>query len=312
MTAETLAGRLLCASTLSYGIRQDGELDLENNQQYYDGAAFQGTPVPFSAGFENDNACLVGQTSDGVVLAFRGTLAPEKGHTERALADWINDFDERPVKPHDDFPGHAHDGFWRALDELWTAHSANGSVLKDEVRSQLEQVGDGAKLYVTGHSKGGGISPLAAWRLTFECETEPTEVITYAAPRCATKEFAKAYNAKLGDRTTRYEFEDDVVPHLPPHSVLVNALEHIPGIGQFFEHHMDLNYREVGKLKFIHWNGDIVESSMTLGLKRLATLAERMVEGHFKKIATDHMSSVGFGYMRTLHPTLGEEKKDGE
>ena len=74
--ATSLECRLLCASVTAYSITNDGPIT-PHPPPYFDAAQFVDTPpVGFVGGNEAINACLVGTTIDGVVVAFRGTLPP--------------------------------------------------------------------------------------------------------------------------------------------------------------------------------------------------------------------------------------------
>ena len=67
--ANSLHGRLLCASTCAY---YDSK-DLQNNR-YFRGAGFlPGTSLKRLAPRSGLDACLIGRTADGIVVAFRGT-----------------------------------------------------------------------------------------------------------------------------------------------------------------------------------------------------------------------------------------------
>jgi hypothetical protein len=201
MSAQTIEGRLLCASGCAYAITGGG-FDPTAAAPYYNGAGVTQPPVAFVGGVKDINACLVGVNADGVVVAFRGTLPPRFLRL-RILLDWTNGFNAEPVGALG-MPGQVHEGFLASLDSLWPAVSA-------EVKKQLSAA-PAAKLFVTGHSKGGGIAPLAALRFRTEVGVTP-QVVTFAAPRTGDKTFADAYNAVFNH--TRYEFADDIVPHLP-------------------------------------------------------------------------------------------------
>ena len=102
--AGTLDCRLLCASVCAYSIDAGGQFHEGGCQEYYTAAGYAFAPVPFVAGDDNIDACLVGtiKESDGaggpaVVLAFRGTLAPTSPITTPELLDWFNDFNAAPV-----------------------------------------------------------------------------------------------------------------------------------------------------------------------------------------------------------------------
>ena len=155
MTAPTINGQLICASNCAYAIDDSGVLPLDDTDRYYAGAGFLAKPKTFLGGSQDIDACLVGTIPDGgVVVAFRGTLPP--GHVSlQVLLDWINDATARPVSA-PGMPGEVHEGFLGSLDALWDR-------LLPEVKAKLAQAGSAAKLYITGHSKGGAVAPLCGW-----------------------------------------------------------------------------------------------------------------------------------------------------
>src|SRR5262249_55062151 len=159
MAAPTLHGRLLCASYCTYSVIADGPLNLDPTDTYYAGAGFLKQPQGFVGGPSLINACLVGTLPDGVVLAFRGTL-PFDIHRYPTLRDWLNDFSANPM-PEAGYPGFVHPGFFGSVATLWDAALA-------EVQRQRVGAAAAAPLLVTGHSKGGAMSALAAWRLQTE------------------------------------------------------------------------------------------------------------------------------------------------
>ena len=57
-------------------------------------------------------------------------------------------------------------------------------------------------------------------------ELKPASVVSFGAPRAGNPSFAAAYEAALGDRTWRFEYRDDLVPHLPPSPTFWNIMEH--------------------------------------------------------------------------------------
>jgi len=67
--------RLLCASMTADAVTSNGPLT-QKPAPYYSAAQFvDDPPVGFVGGTQSINACLVGTTSDGVILAFRGHVA---------------------------------------------------------------------------------------------------------------------------------------------------------------------------------------------------------------------------------------------
>jgi hypothetical protein len=167
------------------------------------------------------------------------------------------------------------------------------------VRSLQASSGGSLPVYITGHSKGGGIAHLAAMRLN-AAGILPTEVYTYAAPRAGDEAFAAAYNHAIS--AFRYEYADDIVPHLPPDIDFLNALKNIPVIGKYFNELPSFDYADVGTLRFIDWNGQIVGDSVLLEAERVVRLSLLIVTGKFSQIVGDHSSGCGNGYMTVTCP----------
>lgn len=296
--APTLDCRLLCASVCAYYITAtpDGKAVFNPGSAapYYDAVGFTAPPVTFVAGLDYIDACLVGTSGDGVILAFRGTLPPAP-ITLQSFLDWMNDLMADPISV-PGIQGKVHEGFWGALSSFWAPVLA-------EVKKQRSANGQNLPFYISGHSKGGALASLAAIRFHALEGIEPTAVYTYASPLTGDVEFAHAYNAAIID--TRYEFTDDIVPHLPPTPLLAEALAALPVIGKYFKSLTTWEYTSVGTLKFINWSGEIVGESIGLEWKRFTSLVELMVELKFGQIAGDHNSRCvdGGGYMTTVCPT---------
>jgi hypothetical protein len=173
-------------------------------------------------GHRSIDQALVGRVADGVVVAFRGSLPItfEGSHDGWAvLLDWLNDSLAVCIET-SDYAGGVHLGFAESMRRLW--HDADGSPgILSVVRGLLvRNMMDGrAKrhLFVTGHSKGGALANLAAWRAAQmrEWDDMPVSVATIAAARVGNGAFAQAY-AATRIACLRYEVPSDPVPHLPP------------------------------------------------------------------------------------------------
>jgi len=154
---------------------------------------------------------LVGRVAEGIVVAFRGTLPPfvEDDHGPGEVArDWINNA-EFLSRENTVYPGRVHAGFAGSVERLWgqVAPAIHG----------LIRPGGPNRLYVTGHSKGGALANLAAWRALGIAGLEgPIRVLTIAAARCGNEDFRTAYQAHGGISCRRYESAADVVPLVPP------------------------------------------------------------------------------------------------
>lgn len=73
------------------------------------------------------------------------------------------------------------------------------------------QIGPSA-FYLTGHSLGGAIAAMASLMLP----TPPVGIYTFGMPRPGNVAYRDAYNPRLGDRTYRFVYGDDLVPKVPP------------------------------------------------------------------------------------------------
>lgn len=293
--APTLAGQMLCASVYAYAIQPDGTF----NASYppYDAASGLSNPTPIVEGVDSldINACLVGLSTaqDAVVVAFRGTLPPSE-RSVTTLIDWMNDFYAKP-KSVPGIPGNVHSGFWDALDSLWPT-------LLPQVKTLMQ--GSGGKtlpLYITGHSKGGALASLAAARFHFLEGIEPSAIYTFASPMPGDDVFASGY--PFNGIHDRYEYQDDIVPNVPPDAKLVGLLQAIPDIGKYFNGMQSWNYTPVGTLRFIDWSDQIVGDSPLLAARRVLSLLKLMAELQFSTIIGDHGADCGDGYMTAINPT---------
>jgi hypothetical protein len=289
MPAPNLDGRLICACTCTYSV-SDGTLGLDPTDTYYDGAGFLHSPTTLVGGDEQIDACLVGAIQDGILVAFRGTL-PFDIHQHPTLLDWLTDFNAIPAAA-TGFPGEVHQGFLGALNAIWDRLTA-------EVNRQ--RVGQAATLplLITGHSKGGAMAALAAWR--FQSAGIPTKVITFAAPKSGNRAFCDAYNDKIDH--TRYEYADDIVPHLPPsQGGFLDTLASLPVIGKRFGGLQRYDYESVGTLRFIDWSGGYDDDTATLAVERVLSLVRLITRGRFAQIGSDHSIECGSGYMTAVCP----------
>ncbi|CAN5335699.1 hypothetical protein BH10PSE14_BH10PSE14_37730 [soil metagenome] len=169
---------------------------------------------------------LVGRVREGVVVAIRGSLTPFSGAGQDRLAvllDWLNDSLSICVEA-PGYGGGVHLGFADATSRLWDDAEEGGDDnpgIRRAVQTMLERShADRAArphLFVTGHSKGGALANLTAFRAARQsawCDV-PISVATIAAPRVGNGAFARAYAAER-IACLRYEISSDIVPHLPP------------------------------------------------------------------------------------------------
>jgi hypothetical protein len=285
-----LPGRLLCVAQQAYQITTSGLVPPSPATP---------TPLPSSlVGYlaippcqvagDNDSAidaAVVAETETEVIVAFRGT-EPLGGISLTTFLDWLNDINA-PLVTAPGQTGSVHSGFVHALDMLW-------SWISDE----LAKLDPQKPLYVTGHSKGGAMANLAAARLAAEGR-HPT-VYTFEAARCGDQAFAESY-AKLVPNAIRYEFQDDVVPHLPPDALVATLLKGIPLVGALLKP-FSLGYVPVGRLQFIDWHGNIVPDSPALEAERQSRLDQKLASFGFGAIINDHSIAPGSGVANAVCP----------
>lgn len=217
----TLDCRLLCASNVADEINEAGEFKPQDC--YYNPVGFLDEPTIIIGGVKDINACIVGTTADGVVLAFRGTLVPKSKTDWPAILDWVNDFLAFPV-PVPGLPGKVHFGFYESVRMIW------GPMVK----AIKDRMAGGAKpLLITGHSKGASMATLASIMLHAEEGITAQTVTTFACPNAGDAEFAVGYK-KIFAQTT-YINHLDLIPFLPPAPLLATEMAKIPKIGFIFE-----------------------------------------------------------------------------
>lgn len=200
-TTLNMPSRSLCASIAAYGIDPTGTFTPSN--PYYSAIGYLAPPVTFVAGDDDIDACLVGTTDQGVVLAFRGTIPPNI-HDQQSVLDWMGDLTDNPIVA-PGIPGKVHAGFWQGLSALWEP-------MVKEIKQQMTAGGKSLPLYITGHSKGGALSSLAALRLKLEAGIAPIAVYTFASPHPGDTTFANQYRWVIPNHI-RYEYGNDIVPH---------------------------------------------------------------------------------------------------
>lgn len=322
-----LSCRLIHACRLAYAINSDGS-DFDNslginvtneiNAVGFDNASFK---IFQSPNDHSIDACYAGYVKDldATILAFRGTLPPSldiKDTKEfvQVLLDWLNDGKIEQVAG-EDLPGKVHQGFLHSLNNLWSSIKAF-------------QIPLDKPLYITGHSKGGALAYLAAARWQKQFSTVPTGVYTYAAPRVGNQQFALAYDTVMKELTHRFEYRDDLVPHLPPHTgTWLQAFKAGGGInskiapfihGEALSAKTDFDgllkrveliirriddhtyalesYVSAGTLRFINWNQPpkIENDAWGLAIKRDLHLAEMLLTFRFAEIIKDHSSNNGY------------------
>ncbi|HZZ89131.1 MAG TPA: lipase family protein [Caulobacteraceae bacterium] len=285
-----LVGRLLCVAQQAYQIQISGFVPKSPPIPTPLPSSLVGylAILPCQVAGDNDSAidaALVAETETEVILAFRGT-EPLGGISLRTFLDWLNDINA-PLVTAPGQAGSVHSGFVHALDMLWSW-----------ITAELAKLDPEKPLCITGHSKGGAMAHLAAARLAAEGR-QPT-VCTFEAARCGDQAFSDRY-AKLVPNSVRYEFQDDIVPHLPPDALVANVLKNVPLLGLLLKQ-ISLGYVPVGRLRFIDWDGEIVPDSPTLEAQRQKHLQQKLLGFGLGSIINDHSIAPGSGVANVLCP----------
>jgi hypothetical protein len=142
------------------------------------------------------------------ILAFRGTEPTN-------AINWLTDTDvvEKPFGQ-----GLVHQGFFVNLEAIWEVIVRR---LEEAVRpADGKRQQPLERLYITGHSLGGGMAVLAAARLMLENEGRLSGLLhgvyTFGQPAVGNADFANEWAPQFGQRLHRHIYAHDVVPHLPP------------------------------------------------------------------------------------------------
>ncbi|MGO9598706.1 MAG: lipase family protein [Isosphaeraceae bacterium] len=171
----------------------------------------------------DNTQAYVAENDGAVVVAFRGSQAPT---TLDGLKDWLlTNADNYLVIPEGrmgtDFAAAGvgvrfHRGFMEALHEIWEPLLA--------AITEAVEAGD-RPLWITGHSLGGSLALLAAWRLQRNF-IMVHEIVTFGAPMTGNLAAAEAFDREFAGRIFRYVNLEDPVPLLPSMSLVANSYAH--------------------------------------------------------------------------------------
>ncbi|WP_206107878.1 lipase family protein [Paludisphaera rhizosphaerae] len=173
----------------------------------------------------DNTQAYVAQSPEVVLVAFRGSECPT---SLDGFKDWLlTNANNYLILPEGrigtDFAAAGvgarfHRGFMTALDAIWTPlHTA-----VEEAMQKAER-----PLWITGHSLGGALALLSAWR--FERTFLPVdEIVTFGAPMIGNQTAADAFEKKFAKKISRYVNFEDPVPLLPTVSLFANTYVHCP------------------------------------------------------------------------------------
>lgn len=293
MSQISTACQLLCASNAAYSILPSMSSGWYNpcgdDNIYYKAIGFVGNPYVVSIDIE---AALVGATSTEIIVTFRGTIPP--AFTWDSFWDWFQDFCTKPAA-NVNLPGEVHEGYLFAV-----------IMLAGEINSAIQTLDPHGSMpvYLTGHSKGGGMAPIAAMYMKNLYGLNVQQTITFAGPNPGNSDFQTVYNATFPNHL-RYENYLDLVPLMPPVPETIDVLEVIPDLPQSFIDKLNdakaWDYQSVGTLEYIDAAADVcaynwLEADALLPI-RLAEISEKIVTLQLAEIGVAHYSSCGYKYM---------------
>jgi triacylglycerol lipase len=205
-----------------------------------------GLSVRFFQGEVRGSQCLVLDNDRFAIIAFRGTRIdsfpdPILNLKLRLLnkVDVATDVHLRLAHG-----THVHAGFHRALDEIWSG--------LHEYLESIRSEGSGKTIWFTGHSLGAALATLAADRFG---AGKSSGLYTFGSPRVGDNVFKASFAVPC----YRFVNNTDVVPHLPPPSLLAK-------------------YAHVGELKFIDSTGRIAGDPTTFDI------IDSNIRGHLQSL----------------------------
>ncbi|WP_299886857.1 Mbeg1-like protein [uncultured Lacinutrix sp.] len=296
MSGIDLSCKLLCAAEAAYCIQTTDPIGkynpCDNNPnvtpdmiKQYNAVGFVEDPYVITAA--QIEACLVGVTKSEIIVSFRGTLPPAKNWD--SFFDWLQDFFAVPTTdPY--IHGKVHSGFLLALKLL------SKNVVKAIKTLQKEH---NSPIYITGHSKGGGMAPIAAMYFTNRYKLKIAQTVTFAGPKPGDLYFASYYN-RMFTNDLRYENYLDIVPLMPPSTSFIKELELLPLpalLKRMLKSAESWDYEPVGTLKYIDSHGHIL-SPATPMIIRVADIMYELFTGNIDEIANAHHASCGYRYMQ--------------
>lgn len=306
-TSIDLSCRLLCACEAAYCIADDAKDGQYNPcdgnpnvtvdmRKQYNAVGFIGNPYIVTC--DQIEAAIVGKTDAGIIIGLRGTLKP--GFNPDSILDWIQDLLAFPSS--DEYlTGKVHTGFLLAVTLL--AEGINNAVTAIQNESSENK---NLSIYITGHSKGGGMAPIATMYLKNKYGLNSTQTLFFAGPNPGDTDFCSKYN-EMFSNTVRYQNYLDIIPLLPPVPLAIDALETtlksiLPEkLVSLLNDAKDWDYSDVGTMMYIDKERNVTkESSLGAGItdtEDWLAITTALLTGHASDVADAHHSACGYGYM---------------
>lgn len=265
-----------------------------------------GVPQVIIGGLASENAALVGTVnlnlesgaSESIVIAFQGTLPPALNIP--SIVDWLTDFIAAPTSS-GNVPGLLHSGILQ--DTLDILSDINTAV------SSLQNPSNPIPVFITGHSKGGGMASIAAALTVFSASPAfaPAAVYTFASPMIGNPDFVNGFPAEVS--VLRFENYLDIVPFTAPSSDFMQMLraanqgifetpyiDAIIGVADLLgDGNGEFGYVPLGELNYIDNGGITNPSTNPCAPDIIAALAQN--KPGVREVAAAHSHLCGAGYM---------------
>jgi triacylglycerol lipase len=155
-----------------------------------------------------DTQLFVASNDKFVMVVFRGTQSKQ-------LSDWMTDVKIRQIR-REYYKGKVHRGFAEALQLVWPT-------LLSELKTHFSTGSGNKKLWLAGHSLGGGVATLAAQRFHATKVFPVAALYTYGCPRVGDPNFKKSFRVP----SYRFENNNDIVPKVPTEILLHYRYTHV-------------------------------------------------------------------------------------
>jgi hypothetical protein len=176
-----------------------------------------------------------------------------------------------------------HRGFANAMDAGWRQIATTLASLQSPARRFL----------VTGHSLGAALAVLFAQRLKNESGITPDGIYTFGMPRLGSEKFAHRFNQKLGAKTYRLIYGEDIVARIPT---------------------SEMGYRHVGRSLLVKSNNrfdaghlsDVPSDAPLLAGKLRALLKTAATPAQEESVLSDARVNASEWLLRLLPPPIGD------
>ncbi len=167
-----------------------------------------------------DPEAMLITTPNTIYVVFRGTDRVSCSATSNGYewAEWLTSdfyFLKRPASlMHNSIKGNVHSGMVESLMEQDFAKELGDSINKVLINRSTNVK---KKVWITGHSLGGGHAQLFALYLKYNYNINAQGLYLYESPHPGDRVFATQLNTDIGkSRIQRFEFGDDPICTLPP------------------------------------------------------------------------------------------------